>query len=48
MMIDLHIYSKLEKDLSFEKRWTDQHIVEFNANSKRLKLIVEHSSVVSK
>lgn len=48
MMIDLEGYSKLEKDMSFEKRWRDQHIAEFDALAKRLKLIVEHSSVVSK
>ncbi|XP_024962789.1 probable transcription factor At5g28040 [Cynara cardunculus var. scolymus] len=48
MMIDLQGHSKLEKDMSFEKRWRDQHIAEFDAFAKRLKLIVEHSSVVSK
>ncbi|KAI3747547.1 hypothetical protein L6452_10032 [Arctium lappa] len=48
MMIDLQGYAKLEKDLSFEKRWRDQRIAEFDALAKRLKLIMEHSSVVSK
>ncbi|KVI08627.1 Protein of unknown function DUF573 [Cynara cardunculus var. scolymus] len=48
MMIDLQGHSKLEKDMSFEKRWRDQHIAEFDAFAKRLKLIVEHSSVAVK
>lgn len=48
MIIDLQRSSNLEKEVSFEKRWRDQHIAEFDVLTKRLKLIVEHSTLVSK
>ncbi|CAH1436960.1 unnamed protein product [Lactuca virosa] len=47
-MIDLQRDSNLEKEISFEKRWRDQHIAEFDVLAKRLKLIVEHSSLGTK
>ncbi|KAI3723023.1 hypothetical protein L2E82_34308 [Cichorium intybus] len=48
MIIDLKRSSNLEKEVGFEKRWRDQHIAEFDVLTKRLKLIVEHSTLVSK
>ncbi|KAK1410641.1 hypothetical protein QVD17_37178 [Tagetes erecta] len=48
MMIDVQRCLKLEKEISFEKRWRDQHVAEFDVLAKRLKLILEDSSMVSK
>ncbi|KAD7479043.1 hypothetical protein E3N88_02179 [Mikania micrantha] len=48
MVIDRQRYMNLEKDVSFEKRWRDQHVAEFDVLAKRLKLILEHSSMVGK
>ncbi|KAK9062169.1 hypothetical protein SSX86_019355 [Deinandra increscens subsp. villosa] len=45
VMIDLQRYSNLEKEISFEKRWREQHVAEFDVLAKRLKLIVERSSM---
>ncbi|KAM0021913.1 putative transcription factor GeBP family [Helianthus debilis subsp. tardiflorus] len=48
MMIDVRRVADLEKEMSFEKRWRDQRVAEFDVLAKRLKLIVEGSSMVGK
>lgn len=48
MVIDVERCLKLEKEISFEKRWKDQRVAEFDVLAKRLKLILEDSSMVSK
>ncbi|KAI3794460.1 hypothetical protein L1987_37092 [Smallanthus sonchifolius] len=48
VMIDVRRCSNLDKEIGFEKRWRDQHVAEFDVLAKRLKLILEHSSMSGK
>ncbi|KAI3798660.1 hypothetical protein L1987_33938 [Smallanthus sonchifolius] len=48
VMIDVRRCSNLEKEIGFEKRWRDQRDAEFDVLAKRLKLILEHSSMGGK
>ncbi|XP_076911467.1 uncharacterized protein LOC143569439 [Bidens hawaiensis] len=48
MVIDVGRVKSLEREMSFERRWRDQRAAEFDVLAKRLKLIVERSSVAGK
>ncbi|GJU92688.1 U-box domain-containing protein 11-like protein [Tanacetum coccineum] len=48
MMSDVGRFSGVEKEVRFEKRWREQRMEEFEVLAKRVKLIMENSSVVGK
>nr|GEV65133.1 probable transcription factor At5g28040 [Tanacetum cinerariifolium] len=45
MMSDVGRFSGVEKEVRFEKRWREQRMEEFEVLAKRVKLIMENSSV---